>query len=172
MFRKAGMQDLDCIEELYNQIHTEEEAGRTTVGWIRTVYPTRQTAAESIDAGDMFVLEEEGRVVAAARINKEQVPEYANAAWTENAPADEVMVLHTLVVSPREKGRGCGTRFVAFYEDYARRHGCRYLRMDTNRRNTAARALYKKLGYTEVSIVPCEFNGIPGVQLVCLEKTL
>ena len=44
--------------------------------------------------------------------------------------------------------------------------------MDTNARNRAARALYKKLGYEEVSIVPCTFNGIAGVQLVCLEKKL
>ena len=44
--------------------------------------------------------------------------------------------------------------------------------MDTNERNASARALYRNLGYREVSIVPCACNGIPGVQLVCLEKTL
>ena len=42
--------------------------------------------------------------------------------------------------------------------------------MDTNARNTRARALYKKLGYEEIAIVPCQFNGIDGVQLVLLEK--
>ena len=45
-------------------------------------------------------------------------------------------------------------------------------RMDTNERNQAARALYARLGYSEPSIVDCVFNGIPGVRLVCLEKTL
>ena len=82
------------------------------------------------------------------------------------------MVLHTLVGYPQAKGRGYGSRFVDFYESYALEHGCRYLRMDTNERNASARALYRNLGYREVSIVPCAFNGIPGVQLVCLEKTL
>ena len=57
-----------------------------------------------------------------------------------------------------------------WYENYARKHGCPYLRMDTNERNRTARALYAKLGYTEPGIVDCRFNGIPGVQLVCLEK--
>ena len=42
--------------------------------------------------------------------------------------------------------------------------------MDTNQKNTAARALYKKLGYREVDIRLCGFNGIPGVNLVLLEK--
>ena len=43
---------------------------------------------------------------------------------------------------------------------------------NNNEKNSAARALYKKLGYTEAGIVPTVFNGIPGVNLVCLEKTL
>ena len=44
--------------------------------------------------------------------------------------------------------------------------------MDTNVKNTRARKLYHTLGYEEVGIVQCIFNGIPNVQLVCLEKYL
>ena len=172
MIRLADMKDLDAIDAIYQEIHDGEEAGRTTIGWVRSVYPTRATAEASIRAGDMFVMEEEGQVVASARINREQVPEYAGAAWAVQAPPDRVMVLHTLAVSPRYAGRGFGSRFVAWYEDYARSHGCPFLRMDTNERNRAARALYARLGYTEPGIVDCRFNGIPDVRLVCLEKTL
>ena len=68
--------------------------------------------------------------------------------------------------------RGYGKRFVNFYEEFARQKGCRFLRMDTNQINTVARKLYNKLGYKEVGIVPCKFNGIEDVQLVCLEKKL
>ena len=118
----------------------------------------------------MYVEEVDGVVVAAAKINQEQVPEYANAQWQWEAPDEKILVLHTLVVDP-EKGRGgYGKAFVAFYEDMARDMGCPYLRMDTNVRNVIARQLYQGLGYAEVGIVDCQFNGIPGVQLVCLEK--
>ena len=130
-------------------------------------YDSRKT-----QAGDLFVAEEDGQIVATAKINQEQVPVYASAAWSREAKPQEVMVLHTLVVDPQVKGKGWGSRFVAFYEDYARDHGCRDLRMDTNERNAAARRLYHNLGYQEVSILPCEFIGIPGVNLVCLEKLL
>lgn len=44
--------------------------------------------------------------------------------------------------------------------------------MDTNAKNTAARRLYARLGYKEVGIVDCTFNGIAGVKLVCLEKKI
>ena len=63
-------------------------------------------------------------------------------------------------------------RSFRFYEDYARGHGCPELRMDTNARNLAARRLYAGLGYREIAIVPTVFNGIPGVDLVLLEKHL
>ena len=82
------------------------------------------------------------------------------------------MVLHTLVVEPKSGGHGYGSAFVDFYEKHALEQGCPYLRMDTNEKNAAARRLYARLGYKEIGIVDCEFNGIAGVHLVCLEKSL
>ena len=87
-------------------------------------------------------------------------------------PDSHIMIIHTLVVDPEFAGHGIGSRFIQFYEKYAQERGCRYLRMDTNAINTAARALYKKLGYSEQGIISCVFNGIGGVRLVCLEKSL
>lgn len=142
------------------------------MGWVRGVYPTESTAREALEAGELFVLTEDGILTAAARINRVQAPAYGRVPWLWEAPAERVMVLHTLVVDPLCRGRGCGTAFVAFYERYARERRCPYLRMDTNEKNAAARALYARLGYREAGIVSCTFNGIPGVGLVCLEKRL
>ncbi|MCI2056797.1 MAG: GNAT family N-acetyltransferase [Oscillibacter sp.] len=172
MFAKATPDDLPRISEIYAEIHTEEEAGRTTTGWIRGVYPTEDSARAAILAGDLFVEKADGQLIAAGRINHQQVAEYVHSPWRFDAPANEVMVLHMLTVSPRLKGCGYGSAFVSFYERYALEHGCRYLRMDTNERNLAARALYQKLGYAEIGVVDSVFNGIPGVRLVCLEKFL
>lgn len=82
------------------------------------------------------------------------------------------MVLHCLAVDPAQMRNGYGKAFIAFYETYARQCGCTALRMDTNAKNTRARKLYQTLGYEEVGIVPCVFNRIPNVQLVCLEKDI
>lgn len=173
IIRRAVLEDIPGVTAIYDHILTEEENGRAVVGWIRGVYPTEKTALDALKAGTLFVLEQDGAIAAAAKIDRNQVPEYADAPWRyPNALAEQVMVLHTLVVDPAQAGRGCGTEFVRFYERYALDHGCPYLRMDTNARNTAARRLYNRLGYWEAGIVPCVFNGIPGVQLVCLEKFL
>ena len=172
MIRKATEKDIKAIAEIYNDIHTDEEAGKLSIGWQRGVYPTEQTAADSVAKGDMFVCERDGQIVAAAKINKEQVEVYADGEWEFPAPDEEVCVLHTLVVSPKAMTGGIGKEFVKFYEDYALEAGCPYLRMDTNEKNERARSFYRKTGYKEIGIVPCIFNGIEGVNLVLLEKKL
>lgn len=171
-FIKAGEKHIDAIEGIYSRIIDAQETGGSFVGWQRGVYPTRQTALDALGRGDLFVCVDGGQVVAAAIINRIQVPVYAEVGWLYHAEPDEVMVLHTLVVDPLRAGRGYGTAFVAFYEGYAKNNGCPVLRMDTNEKNAAARRLYARLGYREAGIVPCVFNGIKGVGLVCLEKKL
>ena len=94
MFRKAKMEDVERIAEIYDEIHTENEAGRMTTGWIRGVYPSEETAKASVRRGDMFVEEEDGRIVAAAKINQEQVPEYAEADWQQDVPEEQIGRAH------------------------------------------------------------------------------
>ena len=60
----------------------------------------------------------------------------------------QVMVLHTLAVDPECSGRGYGGKFIDFYEKYASENGCDYLRIDTNVKNTIARHIYEKHGYS------------------------
>ena len=172
VIRKATKHDLDGIAAVYEAIHDEEEVGHAEIGWVRGVYPTRETAKASMERGDLFVLEEAGTILGAAIINQIQVDRYAGMPWAHAVPDDRVCVLHTLVIHPKVSGKGYGTAFVRFYEDYAMRSGWPELRLDTNARNRSARALYARLGYTEVGSAQTVFNGIPGVELVMLEKCI
>ena len=171
MIRKAVEGDISSVAAIYAAILEIEEKERKT-GWLKGIYPIEETARAALGRDDLFVMEESGRILACAVINKIQVDVYADCEWSLSVPGDKVMVLHTLCVLPGENRRGLGTEFVRFYEDYAKACGCLTLRMDTNEINTRARAMYKKLGYREVGTVPCVFNGIPNVMLVCLEKNL
>lgn len=169
---KAEERDIVAVAGLYDEIHSAEENGLMTIGWKRGIYPTEETAGKAFDDGELFVGYEGDTLVGCAIINQKQVDVYSGAPWRHDAENNDVMVLHTLVVSPSHSGKGYGTRFEAFYEEYARRKGCHYLRMDTNKRNIAARSLYRKLGFREIAIVPTVFNGLEGVDLVLLEKAL
>lgn len=172
MIRLANENDISRIKEIYEHIHNAEEEGKAVIGWKRNVYPTERTVLGGLSNKDLFVEENENTIVATARINQRQVKEYADCQWLYQAADNEVMVLHTLVVDPLVKGKGYGAEFVKFYEEYAASRNCNYLRIDTQEKNMAARKFYKKFGFREAGDVFCNFNGIPDVRLVCLEKKL
>ena len=88
--RRATGADIDAVAEIYALIHTEEEAGRTTTGWKRGVYPTRAVAEAAASRSDLFVMEDEGRIVAAAIINHTQVDIYTGAPWQYDAPDENI----------------------------------------------------------------------------------
>ena len=169
MIRKAVEADLPAVCSIYDRIHTCEQLGITHTGWQRGVYPTRETARAALNRGELYVYED-GAVLACAVINQMQTAEYAQGNW--QFETEQVLVLHTLSVHPDFFAHGIGTKLIDFYEALARSMGCRAVRMDTNAINLTARKFYRRLGYREAGVVPCTFQGIPGVSLVLLEKKL
>ena len=170
MIRKAVSADIKSVGQIYKNIHELERRGETSTGWLYGIYPVEETAEKALLRGDLFVYEEDGKILASAIINQIQVDTYADCEWKYDAEDSEVMVLHTLTVEPSAFKRGIGKKFVGFYESYARENGCTVLRMDTNAKNLVARSFYKKAGYIESGCIPCVFNGIPDVKLIMLEK--
>lgn len=170
--RPAGKEDITAVSELYEKIHDAEQEGIISTGWLRGVYPVRETAEAALKRGDLFVEEQDGKIVGSAVLNRIQVDCYSTTGWKYTCDDSEVMVMHTLNIDPLEAGKGYGKAFVEYYEKYAKDNGCKVLRIDTQERNTCARALYRKCGFIEAGTCECVFNGIPGVRLVMLEKAV
>jgi len=171
MIRKAVPEELDAVERLYNELHDAKEAGLIPTIWRRGVYPSRATAQAALARDDLFVMEEDGRIIGSAIINGIQNDFYAGVPWRHRVPDEQVCVLHTLMIAPSEFRKGHAREFLAFYEQYALKHGCTELRLDTNERNTVAQDMYRRHGYTKAGTVPTRvFNGISGVKLVLMEK--
>ena len=123
MIRKAVKDDVSSIVRIYDAIlDREEEAEEKLIGWVRGIYPTEQTAEDALRKGTLFVYEENGEIVAAAKIDQEQVCEYADCHWEFDAPDNEIMVMHTLVVDPQCSKKGYGKSFLDFYEAVSYTH--------------------------------------------------
>ena len=84
---------------------------------VEAIYTVRSVAEAALERGDLFVMEEDARIVGAALINQIQVDVYQDAPWEFCALPEEVCVLHTLVISPKVSGKGLGKQFVRLYED-------------------------------------------------------
>lgn len=173
IFRKATTADIDSVEQSYVEyLEYEQIHGAWTV-WKLGVYPTRQTAEESVEKGTLYVLEDEDEILASIILNHDQAKEYESVPWKCDASGDEVLVLHTLCVRPSAGGRGIGKKMVQYSIEEARRLGCKTMRLDTGAQNKPAVGLYVKMGFDVVSSGTILLDGqIPHEGHVFLEYQL
>ena len=173
MFRPATEHDLPAIEAIYHEILDEEEKRPVSyTNWQRGKYPTIATAQKALDEGTLWVAEEDGDLYGCANLNQVQLPEYDDIPWAFSAAAEAVWVIHTLVISPRQGGKGKAREFVVFCEEHARRQGGKVMRLDTYEGNHPANAMYPKLGYRYAGVTEFFFQGFIHENLNCYEKQL
>lgn len=147
IFRQATASDFDSIWALYEQscaLQTPDNAGP---GWTLGLYPTHADIQERIVAGELYVGELDGSIVAAVVILVGQDEDMQDVSWKYIVADSEVCVLHLLVVSPQHRGKHLGSALVERCLKEASRLGCRVVRLDITQENTPARHLYMRHGF-------------------------
>ena len=172
MIRLATPADLPQAADIYEEILLQDERGPVYTNWQRGKYPTRDTAEAALEAGTLWVGEEDGAVYGCVNLNGEQLPEYDAIPWSIPAQPSEVGVIHTLVIRPSWSGRGKAREFVAFCEEELRRQGKKAVRLDTYEGNLPANTMYPRLGYRLAGATEFFFQGFIHEILNCYEKAL
>lgn len=106
MIRIAVLDDIDLIEDAYNEYFKHEIEHKAYTVFKKGVYPTRADAERAINLETMFVYEKSGNIGGSIIIDKVQPTEYADIPWKGNFSKDEVMVIHLLMVRPSMSGKG------------------------------------------------------------------
>ena len=141
LFKKANLEDFHRIKQFYWDLIDEMSDQNDKIGWKKGIYPTDSFLQESLDRGELFVLEEGGGLCASVILNSACNEGYAGVTWSIECGENEILVPHALAVSPSRQGKekkvrldilgtntaaerlytGCGFRFVQakdmFYED-------------------------------------------------------
>ena len=138
----AAAHQVDEVFAIYRAC-IEDMLGRGILQWDER-YPTRGTAAEAAERGDLYLLAGEEGNVGSVILNAVPAPEYAPVRWQYEEPA---LIIHTLVIDPRFQGGGMGRAAMAACEAFAREGGFPTIRLDAFPGNPAAIALYERLGY-------------------------
>ena len=159
MIRKATKADIESISALYEKAINYEDTHIKYTSWQKGIYPTSDTARAGVEKDSLFVLEENGRVVAAVILNHKQPPEYRNATWSVSPSYKEILVIHTLCVDPEYSGSGIGTLLVTFIKQYAAELNCLTVRLNTTSRNEPAKHLYEKNGFRIADTKKILLNG-------------
>lgn len=170
--RPANVADLDGITAIYDAILDREEAGPVYTNWQRGKYPTADTARQALEAGTLYVGEENDFLWGVVNLNGIQLPEYDVIPWTIPAERDRVAVIHTLCIHPAASGQGRAKQMVAFCEEESRRQGKTVMRLDTWEGNLPANRMYPALGYRYAGAAEFFFQGFIREILNCYEKAL
>jgi len=151
MIRKAAFDDIELIEDTYNEhFKYENEHGVFTV-FKKGIYPTGKYAEKAVSAGTLYVYEENGNIAGSIIVDKIQPAEYSEITWEHPFTNDEVMVIHLLLVRPSMAGKGIASTLVRYAMELAKNNSCKALRLDTGSQNIPAVSLYKKLGFQIVA---------------------
>lgn len=170
MIRQARVEDLEQIEEAYNEHFAHEQTHTAYTIFKRDIYPTRQTATDALNEGALHVYENDGQIAGSIIVNEKMPPEYARVRWSV---AGRALVIHLLMVRPRMTGRGVASALVAHAFGLARERSCASVRLDTGSQNAPAVALYTKLGFRTAASGAMRVGGtVPHAGHLFLERAV
>ena len=170
--RPATAADLNGITAIYDAILDREEAGPVYTNWQRGKYPTTDTARQALEAGTLYVGQEDGFLWGVVNLNGIQLPEYDAPPSTIPAEREQVAAIPTLCIHPAASGQGRAKQMVTFCEEEARRQGKTVMRLDTWEGNLPANRMYPALDYRYAGAAEFFFQGFIREILNCYEKAL
>lgn len=145
--RVGNEEDIDSLEELYNNINDYLESTINYPGWKKGIYPVRKDAEDGIREGNLFVAVENGDIIGSMILRHEPEPAYLNVSWQAELDYSNVLVIYTFVVNPKFLKRGVGKNMLDFIEEYAMDNKIKSIRLDVYEKNIPAISLYEKCHY-------------------------
>ncbi len=170
MFRKANKNEINDIVQIYDDINDYLESNINYTHWKKGVYPIREDAEAAFEKNELFVFENGGEILGTVVLNSSEPPQYANVNFDNRFKGNEILVIHTLVVSPKSLRKGVGEAILQSSEAYALTNNCKTIRLDTYYKNEPAISLYTKMFYNFVGMVDLEL-GFEGL-FKCFEKNI
>jgi len=155
---KGTINDIDQLEILYDNLNDYLESGTNYPGWIKGIYPIRETAIHGINNNNLFVLKIKDYIVGSVILSHEPETAYANGNWGIDSDYKDIIVIHTLVVHPLYIHSGIGKKLMDFAKSYSIQHKIKAIRLDVSIHNTPAISLYEKCGYKYVGTVDLGLN--------------
>jgi len=142
MIRIARLEDLDQILEIVKEtvIDLQNEGNYQ---WDEN-YPTKINFETDLKNADLYVYEKNNEVAGFICINKKEDSAYLPLTWRR---AKDAVVIHRFAVKRSYQRQKIGSKLVEFAEHFAENKGIKYIKVDTNSKNSRMNALFKHLGF-------------------------
>lgn len=145
--------DIDELEELYNNLNDHLEKEINYPGWKKGVYPIRQNAVDGIANSNLYVAKHNGKIVGSFILSHEPEPAYHKAKWGFDSDYSDVFVIYTFVVHPNFLKYGVGKTLIDFAIKQSTDWNVKSIRLDVYEGNIPAIKLYEKCGFKYIDTV-------------------
>lgn len=149
IFRKASDSDLPEVWQIF-QDAVEYHKTQGIAQWDE-VYPDRDTVENDIHNQQMYILGENGAVLAAVVLNEEQDSQYQAGKWQYSD--GKIAMIHRLCVKSTEQHKGLGRKIMQLAEQELQRQGYTSVRLDAFTHNPFSCRLYESIGYAKTGEV-------------------
>lgn len=163
IIKKAVIEDINIIMEIIKKAVIDMEV-QEIFQW-DDIYPNEEVINEDISEGNLYTYLEENIIKGFIVLNEFQDKEYETINWKYDTYKN--LIIHRLCVNPKYKGRGIGTAFIKYAEQFGKDNKYEAIRLDCFVNNPNACSLYIKNGYEQRGVV-CFRKG----QFWCMEKKL
>lgn len=153
LIEKGNMKDLDELETLYNELNDALAAGINYPGWLRGVYPVRESAEEGLKEDCLYVARCNGKIAGTIKLSHKPEEAYHTVSWKSEDDYERIAVVHTLAVHPEFRGCGIGKALMDFSIDHCKKAGLSSIRLDVYEKNMPAIRLYEGSGFEYIATV-------------------
>ena len=108
-------------------------------------YPNKEAFELDIERGELYVLEEDGRIIGTIVLSTLMDEEYVPIEWL--TPSNNNIYIHRVSVHPDLQGKGYAQELMAFAENYARENKFASVRLDTFSQNKRNQKFYETRGF-------------------------
>lgn len=144
--RLAAKKDLAELNALFKSVVKDlNDIKKIDMLW-GDVYPFCEFEYD-IENNEMYVIENENRIIGSFVLSDYDDPEYQEIDWTTNK---KFIYLNRLAILPSEQGKGFAKKSMKFIEKYGLDKGYDIIRLTVYQENKYAIGLYEKLGFTRI----------------------
>tara|TARA_R110000868_G_scaffold366212_1_gene629129 strand:- start:148 stop:648 length:501 start_codon:yes stop_codon:yes gene_type:complete len=111
-------------------------------------YPSKTAFENDINRNELFVLEENSKIIGTIVISTLMDHEYLPIKWL--TPNQNNVYIHRLAVHPEYQGKGFAQKMMDYAEDYARKENYISVRLDTFSQNHRNQRFYEARGYQKL----------------------
>ena len=151
--RKVKTEEIERIVNYYHNVIDAMEGSKYNPCWKKNIYPSDDYIKKAVEAQQLFVGLNEGRIATAMMLDNNPNPGYVDVDWQKEIPQHEAMVVHIFGVHPYFTGRGYAKKMLAYAIKYAKENGQKALRLDVLSGSVPAKRLYEKIGFKEIVTV-------------------